>query len=66
MEIHHIREWADGGLTDIENLIPLCSSCHSKVSHGSATITALGPDLEFRFYNGSCYIAPNRSLPETA
>ncbi|UIZ91327.1 HNH endonuclease [Corynebacterium sp. CNCTC7651] len=64
MEIHHIHDWANGGVTDIENLIPLCSSCHSKVSHGSASITPLGPDLEFRFYNGARFVAPNRSLPE--
>ncbi|QYH20237.1 HNH endonuclease [Corynebacterium aquatimens] len=64
IEIHHLREWADGGATDIENLIPLCSSCHSLVSHGSATIDVNGPMLEFSFSNGSRFRSLNRSLPE--
>jgi len=66
LEIHHIREWAEGGKTDISNLIPLCSSCHSKVSHGIARIVENGPVLEFSFLDGSRFISTNRSLPESA
>lgn len=66
IEIHHLHEWADGGATDIGNLIPLCSSCHSKVSVGVARITQRGPDLEFLFMDGSRFISRNRGLPEEA
>lgn len=63
IEIHHIHEWADGGGTDIGNLIPLCSSCHSKVTHGLAHIEIVGGAIEFRFLDGSVYRTPNRCLP---
>jgi len=33
-EIHHIVEWLDGGLTDLDNLIPLCSYHHHMVHDG--------------------------------
>ena len=64
MEIHHIHEWVDGGSTDIDNLIPLCSSCHSKVSHGLAHIANNSGYIEFRFLDGSRYVAEGRSLPK--
>ena len=32
-EIHHIKPIAEGGKTTEENLILLCSNCHSKVTH---------------------------------
>lgn len=28
LNVHHIRPWADAGLTDISNLITLCHTCH--------------------------------------
>lgn len=63
MEIHHIHPWSAGGRTDIGNLIPLCSSCHSKVSHGLAHIANNGENIEFRFLDGSRYVATDRNLP---
>lgn len=65
-EIHHIHDWAEGGATDMDNLIPLCSSCHSKVSHGMARIERHGPDIEFIFRDGSRYISHRRGLPQVA
>ncbi|WP_343898714.1 HNH endonuclease signature motif containing protein [Corynebacterium glaucum] len=50
-------EWAEGGETNIDNLIPLCSSCHSKVSHGLAEIRARGSAIEFSFIDGSRFLA---------
>ncbi|MGV9415828.1 DUF222 domain-containing protein [Nocardia sp. NPDC003693] len=32
--VHHIREWADGGETDIENLTFACDACHAQVNTG--------------------------------
>lgn len=66
IEIHHMHDWADGGTTDLDNLIPLCSSCHSKVSHGLAHIERHGPNIEFTFLDGSRYISRNRGLPTVA
>ncbi|MBO6179439.1 MAG: HNH endonuclease [Selenomonadaceae bacterium] len=31
-EVHHILPLSRGGTNDIENLMPLCKSCHSKIS----------------------------------
>ena len=63
IEIHHIREWEEGGETNMDNLIPLCSSCHAKISHGLAYIQPHGPDLYFRLQDGTQYVSRNRSLP---
>ncbi|MGX1804127.1 DUF222 domain-containing protein [Nocardia sp. NPDC055321] len=32
--VHHIKEWADGGETDIENLTLACDACHAQVNNG--------------------------------
>lgn len=31
-EVHHIKPLADGGTNNFENLMPLCKSCHSKIT----------------------------------
>ena len=63
IEMHHIKEWEHGGMTDLDNLIPLCSSCHSQVSHGVVTIERQGADLFFTFKNGARFVSCNRTLP---
>ena len=42
-EIHHIIPWEQGGLTDLHNLIPLCSRHHHVVHEGGWTLE-LAPD----------------------
>lgn len=37
LEIHHIIDWAKGGTDEFENLILVCSNCHSKITNGSIT-----------------------------
>ena len=39
--IHHIKHWADGGPTDIDNLVALCGHCHRLIHtpHSPWTIT---------------------------
>ncbi len=32
-QAHHVRSWEADGLTDIENMVLLCSRCHSQVHH---------------------------------
>ena len=31
-EVHHIKPLADGGTNDEQNLMPLCKSCHSRIT----------------------------------
>ena len=63
IEMHHIKEWEHGGMTDLDNLIPLCSSCHSQVSHGVIAIERQGADLFFTFKNGARFVSRNRKQP---
>lgn len=32
LEVHHIKPWEEGGLSDPENLITLCNLCHSGIA----------------------------------
>jgi hypothetical protein len=32
LEVHHIKPWEEGGLSTPENLITLCSTCHSGIN----------------------------------
>jgi hypothetical protein len=38
-EAHHILHWRHGGLTDVSNMVLLCSRCHHDLHHGRYTIT---------------------------
>ncbi len=38
-EAHHILAWRHGGLTDVSNMVLLCSRCHHDLHHGRYTIT---------------------------
>jgi hypothetical protein len=40
---HHLEWWEHGGLTDIDNLIPLCSRHHHRV-HDDGWIVTIHPD----------------------
>ncbi|WP_115684626.1 HNH endonuclease signature motif containing protein [Corynebacterium senegalense] len=64
IEIHHIREWADGGLTDLDNLLPLCSACHALVSDGWVSILKDGGDVHFVRADGTRYVSYDHGLPE--
>ncbi|AJE34364.1 hypothetical protein B842_12595 [Corynebacterium humireducens NBRC 106098 = DSM 45392] len=58
LEFHHIVAWAAGGGTDLENLIPLCSTHHAMVSNGELVIVPDEVDpslLRFRFPGGESY-----------
>jgi hypothetical protein len=47
-DAHHVRHWADGGATDIDNCVPLCRFHHSQVHRGVFRVEADG-DGRFRF-----------------
>ena len=63
IEIHHIKEWSEGGMTDLENLLPLCSACHSLVTDGYLETVKDGSDVHFIYQDGTRYISDNYSLP---
>jgi len=44
-KLHHITWWADGGTTDLHNLLPVCSVHHAKIHH-DGWIIELGPNRE--------------------
>lgn len=31
-EVHHIKPLSEGGTNDLNNLMPLCKSCHSRIT----------------------------------
>ncbi|KQU70231.1 hypothetical protein ASC58_20045 [Phycicoccus sp. Root101] len=39
VEIHHLQAWADGGPTDTDNQISLCTAHHDGIDRGDYTIT---------------------------
>jgi hypothetical protein len=41
--IHHIEYWENGGSTDLNNMIPLCSKHHHKAHEGGWKLS-LNPD----------------------
>jgi hypothetical protein len=47
---HHIRHWADGGPTDLDNLVTLCSAHHRLIHEGGWRISG-HPGIELRFHN---------------
>ena len=63
IEAHHIDDWANGGLTDLDNLLPLCSSCHSMVSDGEIRILRQGDDIHFGGPDGARWVSRDRRTP---
>ena len=63
IEIHHIEDWATGGLTDLENLLPLCSACHSLVTEGYLQTLKEHSDIHFVYRDGARFVSTNYSLP---
>lgn len=42
LHAHHVIYWWDGGPTDLDNAVLLCSACHRSVHLGRLRITAMG------------------------
>ena len=53
-KLHHIIWWGNGGHTDLDNLLPVCSLHHTKIHH-DGWIIELGPNrqLTLRLPDGS-------------
>jgi hypothetical protein len=66
VDLHHIQHWADGGRTDLDNLISLCPYHHTLV-HDRGYLIAGPPGGAFAFYrpDGSPLPAsPGLPLPD--
>lgn len=55
-KIHHIIWWRNGGTTDLDNLIPVCTHHHTKI-HDDDWHIELGPnrELTLRYPNGTIH-----------
>lgn len=66
-QAHHINQWEHGGLTDLDNLVPLCSRHHHAVHEGQWAIKLL-PDRTLRIFQPDgrhhANATPNR-LPDS-
>ncbi|GAA5168376.1 HNH endonuclease signature motif containing protein [Ornithinimicrobium tianjinense] len=51
LHAHHVMFWSEGGGTDLDNAVLLCSACHRSVHLGRLRILALGGQ-RFRFVEG--------------
>ncbi|WOQ17961.1 HNH endonuclease signature motif containing protein [Raineyella sp. W15-4] len=63
LKAHHIVSWADGGPTDLDNLILLCQAHHTYVHEGGVRITG-GPGAWVFILPGGTVINP--AGPDTA
>jgi hypothetical protein len=62
-DLHHIRHWASGGRTSLDNLISLCKRHHMAV-HDRGHLIAARPGGTFTFYDpGGTAIPPSPALP---
>ena len=66
LQFHHIRAWAEGGETNLDNLIPLCTAHHIMLGNDEMVIVpdAVDPSLlRFRFAGGESYTSADRQPP---
>jgi hypothetical protein len=70
VDAHHVEHWADGGPTDLDNLLLLCRHHHRLVHEGGYTVTITGRSVAFHRPDGRriepCPAPPRhrpRSLP---
>jgi hypothetical protein len=52
-DLHHVRFWANGGETSIENIICMCKMHHRLVHTGRVMIAATGSGFSFYLANGT-------------
>ena len=68
LDVHHLDHWVDGGRTDYDRIVALCSRCHRAHHHGELGITGdpLAPDgLVFTDARGRIITSQPRSVPPT-
>jgi 5-methylcytosine-specific restriction endonuclease McrA len=64
LHAHHIRHWAHGGLTSLDNLVQLCSHHHRLVHEGGFAVERAGPHgVRFRRPDGRPIAEQPRAAP---
>lgn len=64
LQFHHVIDHSKGGPTELWNLIPLCSACHSKVTNGINRLEfGKGNTPIFTQANGRQYMSENLGIP---
>ena len=61
-EAHHIRHWADGGPTRLDNLVTLCPRHHHRHHEGGFRVEVAGAD-RFRFVRADGTVLPEVNPP---
>lgn len=61
-QAHHIREWENGGKTDLQNLVPLCSTHHHRVHEGQWRLK-LNPDRALQTFRPDGQEGPATPTP---
>ena len=59
--MHHLLDWADGGLTDIDNLASLCGPHHRELQEHNLELAETGGLWQTRPRAGPPVPAPPRS-----
>ena len=61
VDAHHVRHWAHGGETRLDNLVLLCRQHHRAIHEAGFKVVAHTPDrgaTQFRFYTPECELLP--------
>jgi hypothetical protein len=64
LNAHHLVHWAEGGATDLDNLVLLCHA-HHRLIHEGGWRTSGHPAHDFRFHDPAGRPLRTRPLPET-
>jgi hypothetical protein len=60
LDAHHIEHWADGGPTNLDNLLTLCSTHHRRLHEGGWRTSGV-PGRDLRFHDpGGRFLGPAR------
>ncbi|HWC32855.1 MAG TPA: HNH endonuclease [Actinomycetota bacterium] len=62
---HHLRHWADGGATDVDNLVTLCAPHHRYVDEDGWRISG-DPHADLRFHDPTPRAPARASLTTSA
>ncbi|WP_436794808.1 DUF222 domain-containing protein [Actinospongicola halichondriae] len=63
VEIHHHQRWTEGGLTDLDNLLPTCSWHHHRIHTGDLTAESVDGGWQFVLPDGRV-LQPARAGPD--
>ncbi len=64
VHVHHVVEWADGGHTDLDNELLVCSYHHRLIHHHGWRVQANG-DQSFTFFDRHDRVVDNRLVSHT-